>query len=324
MNREKFQQATDQYNELKARLNAGMITVSDLKQALKKLMIVDEDGHYWMIGGKSGLWYRHDGTQWIQQDPPLEAQKEPEWESQHSRRREESAQPQREFLSPGESERRETPAMQQPTHSASGHDPAADNLEIQPDRRSDTREADLPVVTFTQPSAASPHESKAGQAVDESTQPMAPSVGNTVNCRVCDAVIPADAEYCSACGANQNEIVPPRRSAARFREVPAGVTVLQVRSINPISMLYLLGGLGLIIGVVLGAAFGTFPIMGDLIYQFPRMLQETRGKIQGGLIFGVLGGIIGFLSLAVTAVIASGLYNVLAELFGGIRIRVRS
>ena len=247
MKNEKFQQVENRYQELKSQREGGEISVAQLKQALKKLMIVDDRGHYWMIGGKTGRWYRHDGGQWIVDDPA---------------------------------------SLTQPLESP----------------------VPTPEVRLN------PSAEKSGV----STMPRE----QTANCRVCDAVIPAEAEYCPACGANQNEI-------AQVRTTPhtdfgrSGETVLQLRSIRPFSMLFLLGGFGLILGVVLGASFGIFNILGDLIYQFPRMLQETRGKVQGGLIFGVLGGITGFITFALGALVVSGIYNILAELFGGIRFRVR-
>lgn len=324
MTQDKFLQATERYQDLKARLNAGEITVSDLKQALKKLMIVDEKGRYWMIGGKSGRWYRHDGTQWIQDDPPQIVKSKEKWQDRHDKGSEKQEQlPMESAMKPDDPQNH---VMEQEYRADKDPERGQAVDEESFAYHADTRKADLPVVTFPPTSKSSIQPEEQAFASSEPTQPLTPATiqADTADCRVCDATIPADAEYCPFCGANQNETAPPTRAVAGHPNLTGGTSTLQVKSIHPISLLFLLGGLGLILGVILGAAFGTFQIFGDLIYQFPRMLQETRGKIQGGLIFGVLGGIAGFLCFALTALVASGLYNLLADLFGGLRIRIRS
>ncbi|HDP93838.1 MAG TPA: hypothetical protein ENN40_00575 [Candidatus Aminicenantes bacterium] len=327
MTQDKFLQATQRYHDLKARLNAGEITVNDLKQALKKLMIVDSEGRYWMIGGKSGRWYRHDGTQWIQDDPHQVTEEDGGWQAQLDADANMQEDLRRESVfdqvRDGGQEKQETePKYQAPK--GPGSEPFLQEQGLV--HQGDTREADLPIVTL--PSTAKSSMPREAQTFPsgEPTQPLDPSTtqADTANCRVCDAAIPAEAEYCPVCGANQNETTSATRAVGAYSKFGGGTTTLQIRSIQPFSLLFLLGGLGLILGVIVGAAFGIFQICGDLIYQFPRMLQETRGKIQGGLIFGVLGGIVGFLSFALMALIASGLYNLLADLFGGLRLRIRS
>jgi hypothetical protein len=49
-----------------------------------------------------------------------------------------------------------------------------------------------------------------------------------------------------------------------------------------------------------------------------------RGKIQGGLFFGALGGIFGFVAFALLAVIKGLFFNLIAYVFGGIRFRIKS
>ena len=88
-------------------------------------------------------------------------------------------------------------------------------------------------------------------------------------------------------------------------------------------MIFFFGGLGLIVGVLCGATFGIFNILGDFIYQFPIMLQETRGKIQGGLIFAAMGGISGFIFFAFISIIMTGIYNFISFFFGGLRFKTK-
>jgi hypothetical protein len=122
--------------------------------------------------------------------------------------------------------------------------------------------------------------------------------------------------YCRFCGAS------PKAGAAKPERRLAGDEI-QIRAVRVLSLVIFLGGLGLVLGVVFGASFGIFNILGDLIYQFPMMLQEMRGKFLGGLFFGALGGIAGFISFALTAVLLALFFNALSFVFGGPRFRIR-
>jgi hypothetical protein len=65
-----FQQAGEQFKQLRARLDSGQLTEADFKAKLQDLMVQDEQGAWWMIGQATGQWYRHDGTGWVRADPP--------------------------------------------------------------------------------------------------------------------------------------------------------------------------------------------------------------------------------------------------------------
>lgn len=251
MSTDKYQGIELKYNELKARLENGEITSEQMKQQLKKMMILDEKGRYWMIGGKSGKWYMYNGTEWKEDDPHKVEPAVPE-QSSHTR-----FYPQQEIDLP-------TSETQQAS--------------------SETIVADLDYVL----------------------------------CKSCRSKIPVDATYCFKCGTSQKEGVSVPSTAVGTRQ-----TEILIKSINLISFIFLLGGFGLILGVILGASFGIFNIGGDLIYQFPRMLQETRGKIQGGLLFAVMGGLGGFVACAFLSIVITAIYNAVAYLFGGIRLKVK-
>ncbi len=100
---------------------------------------------------------------------------------------------------------------------------------------------------------------------------------------------------------------------------------IQVRSVRLFYSAVFFGGLGLIAGVIFGASFGIFTILGDWIYQFPLMLREMRGKFLGGLFFGAIGGIAGFFALALIGTLLAMLYNTIAFIFfGGLRFKIKS
>jgi hypothetical protein len=65
-----FKQAETKFKQLKAQFEAGALTENAFKAKLEELMIRDERGDWWMIGYETEQWYRNDGTDWVQTDPP--------------------------------------------------------------------------------------------------------------------------------------------------------------------------------------------------------------------------------------------------------------
>lgn len=65
----RFRNVEVQYQTLKSQLASGALTVEQFESALQGLMILDEQGRYWMMGAESGRWYVYEGQNWIQRDP---------------------------------------------------------------------------------------------------------------------------------------------------------------------------------------------------------------------------------------------------------------
>jgi len=65
-----FKQAEEEFRQLKARFEAGELTEPEIKAQLQDLMVQDGQGSWWIIGFETERWYRHDGTSWVQADPP--------------------------------------------------------------------------------------------------------------------------------------------------------------------------------------------------------------------------------------------------------------
>jgi len=99
---------------------------------------------------------------------------------------------------------------------------------------------------------------------------------------------------------------------------------LVITAINMVSLIFFMGGIGMIVGVLFGATFGIFTdIFGEMITFFPEILQGTQGGLAGGLIFAAIGGIGGFIAFAIAAMVISSIYNLIAFIFGGIRFKVK-
>jgi hypothetical protein len=282
MEQTKFKETEEKYRELKERLNNGEITPEEMKKELKKMMVLDETGNYWMIGGKTGKWYVYNGTDWKEGNP---------FEQEE----------------PGTAVSTEKVA-------------AADNHTGAPTGEADTSEE--PVVETAGPAAVeAPQAPAPGEmgipAID--TFDRDKTDRHTI-CKVCKSKISLYSIYCSVCGANQKELATSTKKAkARGRE-----NELLITSVKITSLIFFLGGLGLIAGVLLGAAFGVFnSLFPTLQPNLPEMLADTRGGLAGGLIFAAVGGIVGFIISAVTAAALSGIYNAIAYIFGGIRFKAR-
>ncbi|MDL1910623.1 hypothetical protein FBQ81_07995 [Chloroflexi bacterium CFX6] len=66
-----FKQAEKRFKKLKNQFEAGKLTGTEFKTLLEKLMVQDENKNWWMIGYETELWYRHDGKNWVQTNPPV-------------------------------------------------------------------------------------------------------------------------------------------------------------------------------------------------------------------------------------------------------------
>ena len=64
-----FSKVERSVEQLKQQSYIGKIDHQDLRHHLIDLIDFAEDGYYWMVGYQTGLWYRHDGTQWLVDNP---------------------------------------------------------------------------------------------------------------------------------------------------------------------------------------------------------------------------------------------------------------
>ena len=120
----------------------------------------------------------------------------------------------------------------------------------------------------------------------------------------------------------KEEALPPRKVVKT--KIVEKKDELIITSIKIMPLLFFLGGLGLILGVLLGAGFGIFKtILPTLQEQIPDILNDTRGEFPGGLIFAAIGGIGGFFISAAAAVLISSTYKLIAYIFGGLRLKIK-
>jgi hypothetical protein len=66
----RFADVERQADILRRQITSGRMTESEGKARMRELMIAGPDGRWWMVGYRSGAWYRHDGSDWAQAEPP--------------------------------------------------------------------------------------------------------------------------------------------------------------------------------------------------------------------------------------------------------------
>jgi hypothetical protein len=66
-----FQDAERRYAELKRQFDAGTISIDDFNAKCERLMIQDDEGHWWAIDPTNDEWTYYDGSDWIPGAPPI-------------------------------------------------------------------------------------------------------------------------------------------------------------------------------------------------------------------------------------------------------------
>lgn len=67
---ERFRDVERKVQALRRRYAAGGMTRDQLKEELRRLMILDNDQTWWMIGLETDRWYRYNGREWVLATPP--------------------------------------------------------------------------------------------------------------------------------------------------------------------------------------------------------------------------------------------------------------
>ncbi|MBI1281682.1 MAG: hypothetical protein GC179_26385 [Anaerolineaceae bacterium] len=67
---QKFRDTETQVRALRAQYQAGQLTRDQLQEQLKRLMILDENNTWWMMGVETDTWYRFQNNEWVVASPP--------------------------------------------------------------------------------------------------------------------------------------------------------------------------------------------------------------------------------------------------------------
>jgi ribosomal protein L40E len=93
---------------------------------------------------------------------------------------------------------------------------------------------------------------------------------------------------------------------------------LVLRSVHPASFFKFGGILGIFLGIVLGAFSGVTDLTIPFLSILPKALTSLQGKLLGAVIYGLLGGVFGFIVIGCFAFLKAVVMNLILSLMGGV------
>jgi ribosomal protein L40E len=141
-------------------------------------------------------------------------------------------------------------------------------------------------------------------------------------CPRCGAELAGPSASCPECGTEtpKNALHGDDHPA----EVPApaaGTADLVIREFRPVSFFWFFGVLGLFAGMAFGLVVGVTSALPGLVAGLPGFFADIQGKLLGGIVFTVLGGILGFGLSGPAGFLAAAVSNGVLSLVGGLRVR---
>jgi hypothetical protein len=126
---------------------------------------------------------------------------------------------------------------------------------------------------------------------------------------------------CPVCRPGEGEA--PRAAAAAPARTgpPAALRSLVIKAVHPASCFWFLGILGVFAGMALGLIVGVTGLFPGLVSSLPGFFAEIQGKLLGGLMFTVAGGLLGFVVAAPAGFLAALVSNGVLSLVGGVRVQ---
>jgi len=146
-------------------------------------------------------------------------------------------------------------------------------------------------------------------------------------CPQCGSLIESEVKVCPFCG-TEVEITIDERLEEKLSESGPALKKLEdqetwfLRSVDQLSFLFFFGGLGIFLGILSGLIIGSTEFFPDLISVLPSFFKEIQGKLLGGLVFSVLGGISGFMLAAAFGFLVALLVNASIYFLGGPKLHL--
>lgn len=141
-----------------------------------------------------------------------------------------------------------------------------------------------------------------------------------------------EAEFCTRCGRRPEE---DERSGGRNAAAAAAFTAAQettaglshgprdllVRACHVGSFFWFFGTMGLFAGILAGLILGVTSLFPGVVNALPAFFVDIQGKLPGGIVFTVLGGIIGFAVCGAGGALTALVSNGVISLAGGLRFQ---
>ncbi|NIM58900.1 MAG: hypothetical protein GTO16_08165 [Candidatus Aminicenantes bacterium] len=154
-------------------------------------------------------------------------------------------------------------------------------------------------------------------------------------CRYCGFANKAEEEICIHCGGNlRKKAKPPSRrkdkqeEKRKEREIGAfegkKTANFVLRRLSPLSFLLFVGAVGLLLGILIGAFMGATNYFSGIVKFLPSLFKENKGNLLGGIIYGGLGGVVGFIVLGFLGFCNALFVNIVSSFVGGIKVDVET
>lgn len=279
---QKFEEIENQFQELKRKFKQKRISEREFRYRLKKLRLNSPDGKCWTIGARSGKWYYFDGDKWIESDPP-------------------SVQQDKVICA----------------YCGFENDTGSKFCEYC-GRRLESKQVRCPKCGFLLDSPDQPCPvcglTSEKEGLDEKLEQASGFNQNSWE-GIEDFKIPKEPE-------KEKEFKEKKSEESSESMVSLDEANYIARFIIPSSFFLFFGILGLIIGLIMGAVVGATSLFSDFVYTLPAFFSTLQGKIHGGFLFGVFGGLLGCVILGVFGFLLAVSVNVILSLIGGIKLRI--
>jgi hypothetical protein len=142
-------------------------------------------------------------------------------------------------------------------------------------------------------------------------------------CPECGTEIDPETDVCLFCAARETESAKDHKEIGGL-DAPqgdSGVTCI-VRSVQPLSLLWFSGGVGIVAGILLGLLAGATGFFPGLTETLPAFFKDMQGKLVGGVVFAGLGGVLGFLTSSLAGFLIALAANSILSFIGGLKVRI--
>lgn len=137
-------------------------------------------------------------------------------------------------------------------------------------------------------------------------------------CPRCGARLENPFQKCPQCAPSQEALAVTFAEEAIFK--PGEEPNFFLRRLHPVSILFLCGGAGLILGIISGVFVGASEFFSSLGRALPEFLGTLQGTLMGGIIFALVGGLVGFVCFGISGYLGAHIFNLIASVMGGIKI----
>jgi hypothetical protein len=309
---DQFKEAEKAFDGLKKKFRQKEISRGEFINELKKLKFKDEEGRFWMIGSQTGKWYYFDGKDWIQSEPPsIQEGKaiciycgfENTLKSVLCARCGQTLMDKAYFCKKCGYEL-DQPDQDCPNCGKRTKDMVGEITENKEEYF--TREEDL-----IEKAEAGKRENSIGREEDSVEEAEEDKERSLVRRE-------------SEAPAREKEKEKDEVVHRKIEEMVKGerTTNFVFRSLSPLSFLLFWGITGLLAGIIVGAFTGATDYFYEIGQAMPSFLLAFQGKLIGGIIYAVIGGLVGFIGLGVIGYCLAYLVNFVLSLIGGVKVRI--